>query len=288
MSHLPYHQQQLEFMKSLASHRIEWLDPFFRFLQFFDSPYFFFILIPIVWLGYSYQWGLRLFYWFTLNNLVNSFAKHAVGWPRPSTDLPELGLFHPICPGFPSGGAQSCLFLGGILIYYWRTRAAWVIGSIYILLISFSRLYLGVHYPIDILGGWTIAAIILSLFIYTKDPLEKWLAKKGHFFCLILSLLIPAAVMFLMPRKGVYYIIGSTMGVGIGTYFSLKYHLFLPRPKKISEGMGRSIIGIATLFLIVLLWPSKQSFAQSFTAGLFMSLAASPICKWFMDKKINR
>lgn len=288
MSHLPYHQQQLEFMKALASHRIEWLDPFFRYLQFFDSPYFFFLLIPIIWLGYSYQWGLRLFYWFTANNLVNYFAKQAFGWPRPNTDLPELGLLQPSGPGFPSGGAQSCLFVGVILIYYWRTRAAWVIGLIYILLISFSRLYLGVHYPIDVMGGWVIAATLLTFFIYTKDPLEKWLAKKGHFFCLILSLLIPAAILWFMPRKTVYYIVGSMMGVGIGTYFSLKYHLFLRDSKKISEGIGRSIIGVALLFVIVLLWPADKSFAKSFTAGLFMSLAASPVCKWFMDKKFNR
>ena len=285
MSNLPYHQQQLEFMSDLARSRIEWLDPFFRFLHYFDSPYFFFILIPIIWIGFSYQWGLRIFYWFTFSNLVNSFAKHAVGWPRPNTDLPELGLFQPTSPGFPSGGAQTCLFLGGLLIYYWRTPAAWIIGTIYILLISFSRLYLGVHYPIDILGGWAIASIILVLFILLKDPLEKWLVKRGLLFCLILSLVIPALVMVLMPRNGIYYVVGSTMGVGLGTYFSLKNHLFLPKPKSLSEGVGRSVIGIAILLLVVLLWPGKESFAQSFTAGLFMSLAASPICKWFIKPR---
>src|SRR5271163_2718599 len=112
MSHLPYHQQQLEFMIDLARSRIEFLDPFFRFLNYFDSPYFFFVLIPVIWIGFSYQWGLRIFYWATINNLINSFVKNAFAWPRPSTDLPELGLFTPSSHGFPSGGAQMSMLLG--------------------------------------------------------------------------------------------------------------------------------------------------------------------------------
>lgn len=287
MSPLPFYKQQLEFMVDLTCNRIEWLDPFFRFLNYFDSVYFFFILIPVIWLGFSYQWGLRIFYWFTLNNLIITFAKHSIGWPRPSTDLPEIGMFHPTSHGFPSGGAQVCMFLGGLLIYYWRTRAAWIIGSIYILLISFSRLYLGVHYPVDILGGWIFAWILLALFIVTKEPLEKWLIKIGLRACLLLSLAIPAAILILVPKPSILYVMGSMMGIGLGTYFSLQYHLFLPAPKTLNEGVGRSFIGIAILFLIVLLWPGHQSFAQSFTAGLFMSLATSPICKWFMTRKIN-
>src|SRR5262245_52711156 len=151
MSHLPFHEEQLTFMIDLARHRIALLDPFFRFLNYFDSSYFFFALIPVIWLGISYQWGLRIFYWGTLGSLTNALVKYLVGWPRPSTDLPEIGLLHLHSNGFPSGAAQVCLFLGGLLIYYWRTPTAWIIGSIYILLISFSRLYLGVHYPIDLL-----------------------------------------------------------------------------------------------------------------------------------------
>lgn len=285
MSDLPYHQQQLDFMSDLAQNRLEFLNPLFEFLNYFDTPYFFFVLIPIIWLGYSYQWGIRIFYWFTLNSLVNSYAKKWVGWPRPSTDLPEIGLMHPHSHGFPSGGAQICMFLGILFIYYSRTRAAWIIGSIYILLISFSRLYLGVHYPIDILGGWAIALCLAALFIKLKDPLEKWLIKKGLFFSFLLSLLIPLFILLIDSKTS--YIMGSTLGVGIGTYFSLKNHLFLPPSKSLAEGVGRSLMGIAMIFLIVFLWPSSfPRFSQSFIAGLFMSLAASPICKWSFKKNL--
>ncbi len=287
---IPFHQQQLEFMTHLANSRIEILDPLFRFLNYFDSPYFFFILIPVLLLGYSYQWGLRIFYWFTFNSLMTSYMKYLFSWPRPSTDDPALGMYHPANPGFPSGGAQMCLFLGILFIYYWRMPLAWIIGLVYILAVSFSRLYLGVHYPIDILGGWVVGAIIAILFIVLKEPIEKFLAKRGPLFSLFISLAIPLFIMWLVPKKSVFYIMGSTMGVGLGAYFSFKYRLLMAHPKNLMEGVGRSIIGIAATFLIVFLWPggpSQQTFTKSFAAGLFLSLAASPICKWFLDKKLS-
>ena len=287
MSHLPFYQQQLEFMATLATHRPDCLTPFFRFLNYFDSPYFFFVLIPTIWLGFSYQWGLRIFYWFTLNNLLINFVKNTVEWPRPSTDFPDMGLFHPKSFGFPSGGAQTSMFLGGLLIYYWRTPWAWVIGSIYILLISFSRLYLGVHYPIDILGGWVCAWGMIALFVYAKDPLEKWLMKRGPPFRLLISLAVPLAILIAFPIPSIQYVMGPTLGIGIGTYLSLKHRLFLAKPDNLNEALGRAFTGILMLFFIVFLTPGKDSAAQSFTAGLFMSLLASPICRWFMERKVR-
>lgn len=283
MSNLPFHEQQLEFMRDLAQNRPEFFNPLFQFLNYFDTPYFSMILIPIIWLGYSYQWGLRILYWITFNGLVVTLLKNSFGWPRPSADLPAIGLFHPTDFGFPSGGAQLSMFLGSLLIYYWRTKTALAVGLTYILLISFSRLYLGVHYPLDILGGWTIAWLLLFLFIITKKPLERLLIKKGPLFCLILSLAIPFAIMCIARKPQVNYMMGPAMGVGIGTYFSLKNHLFLPPPKNLATGISRSFIGIALIFLIVLLVPSSLHFTQTFIAGLLVSFAASPICKWITN-----
>ncbi len=272
-------------MVDLATSRVAFLEPFFRFLNYFDTPYFFFVLIPVIWLGFSYQWGLRIYYWGTFNNLINSLIKNLIGWPRPSTDLSELGLFHPDSYGFPSGGAQMSFFLGSLLIYYWRTKTAWIIGSAYILLISFSRLYLGVHYPIDILGGWIVGALLLFLFIRTKEPLERWLKRKSHLLICNLSIAIPVVIALLFPHPNIIYIMAAAIGIALGTYFSLKYRLFLPAPRSLNEGMGRSFIGISMLFLIILLWPGGKSSEQAFAAGLFMSLAASPICRWFVLRR---
>lgn len=273
-------------MTDLAMSRLSFLDPFFRFLNFFDTPYFFFLLIPVVWLGFSYKWGIRLYYWVTFSNLINASAKDFVGWPRPNTDLPEIGLLHPTSFGFPSGGAQTSLLLAGLLIYSSRTKGAWIIGTTYFLLISFSRLYLGVHYPIDILGGWLIGALLLALFIATKKPLESWIERKSPLFLCYLGVAIPTLIAIFFANSWVIYTMGAAIGIALGNYFSFKYHLFLPPPKSVSEGIGRSFIGVALLFLIMFLWPGDKSVEQAFTAGLFMSLAASPVCRLFIQRPL--
>jgi len=67
---------------------------------------------------------------------------------------------------FPSGHAMITAALGLSLIFIcWNTRFRWLavaFGSSFIIVIGFSRLYLGVHYPTDILAGWVVSAAWLS------------------------------------------------------------------------------------------------------------------------------
>lgn len=281
LSSLPLHEQQLQFMTELAANRPSFLNPLFHFLNYFDTPYFFFVLVPVLLLGFSYQWGLRIFYWAVIDGVVNSAVKILVGWPRPSTDLPELGLFHPTTNGFPSGGAETCMFFGILLIYYWRTKAARIIGITYIALISFSRLYLGVHYPIDVLGGWTLGIILAFLFIRLKKPIDRFLAKQDNSFCLMLGLIASAAIAFSTPDMR--FLAGAMAGISIGTYLSLEYGLFLPAARNFTQGASRAILGMAIILLVDFLWPHHTPLSSKlFVISLFLTFAASPICKWII------
>lgn len=72
---------------------------------------------------------------------------------------------------FPSGHAMISAALGlAIILIYWETRFRWytvVLVSFYILLIGFSRLYLGVHYPTDIVAGWLVSGAWVSIVAMT-------------------------------------------------------------------------------------------------------------------------
>lgn len=74
--------------------------------------------------------------------------------------------------GFPSGHAMSSMTLvAALVILTWGTRWFWsvvIIGSLFVLVIAWTRLYLGVHYPSDILAGWMASiawAVGVSLLI---------------------------------------------------------------------------------------------------------------------------
>lgn len=175
MISMPFHRQQLQFMIELVDYRTTYLNPFFQLLHYVDSMYFAFLLIPFVCVGLSYKWGIRLFCGFFISMLINKACKNLLGWPRPSVDLAGLGLYSLDSFGFPSNAAQTAAFLGGLVAYYWKNKYAVFLGILYALLIGFSRLYLGVHYPMDVLGGWGIGLVLLVIFIKTIDPLEKFI-----------------------------------------------------------------------------------------------------------------
>ena len=68
---------------------------------------------------------------------------------------------------FPSGHAMaSCTLALAVTLVAWDTRWRWLValsGAAFMMTVSFSRLYLGVHYPTDVLAGWCASASCVAV-----------------------------------------------------------------------------------------------------------------------------
>ena len=100
---------------------------------------------------------------------LRAIVKQAVARPRPSYSLVAKPHFHSY--GFPSGHALAAVAFYGMLLVLWHRRGGrrgwqWgVTGGLLLLivLIGVSRIYLGAHWPSDVLGGYALGVAYCSL-----------------------------------------------------------------------------------------------------------------------------
>lgn len=103
------------------------------------------------------RWGDLLFFGLAVGGsaVLNLVVKRMFGRERPA-------LWPSLAPettfSFPSGHAMGSMALvAALVVLAWPTHWRWptvILGSLFVLLVSLSRIYLGVHYPSDILAGW--------------------------------------------------------------------------------------------------------------------------------------
>ncbi len=97
------------------------------------------------------------------SGIINEGIKIIFDIPRPPS---ELYLISVVGAGFPSGHAQMAVVVWGWLGYKFNKLKP---AIIIIFLIGLSRMYLGVHYPYQVISGWVIGLVILVLWVRRFD-----------------------------------------------------------------------------------------------------------------------
>jgi len=169
--------------KLVSSCMSEGLISFMKIISFIGSGW---ILTPIALIAFivtlryrkAFKWGMMIALNLAAVSLINNIIKVIIHRPRPDIlKLVEVGGY-----SFPSWHAMTAVSFFGYLIYliltyfkHWTRYIFTGLLGLLIFTIGLSRIYLGVHYPSDVLGGYIFGLGWLFVFIRLTNRFSIWL-----------------------------------------------------------------------------------------------------------------
>ena len=195
-----------------------------------DEP-FYLLLIPVLYWAVHRGTGLRLTILFLFSAWLNATLKGWVDLPRPSPDRVTV-LLDEVTGGVPSGHAQNALVVWGYLAWTLRTRLGGTgdgpddprrkvlvpIAATLVLLIGWSRLHLGVHFPHDLVTGWLVGLILLAGWIRMEARFDRQLSTRPGGAGLAAAGL-PPALIWIHRSYNALPAAATLWGAGIGAWW---------------------------------------------------------------------
>ena len=254
------------------------LDLPFKVLTFMGEEEFFLLLLPLVYWCLDRRSGARLAILFLFSAYLNASAKVLAGQPRPfAYDVRVRQLAETVGGGLPSGHTQNAVAVWGYLAATFQRTWLWVVAGLLMVLIPLSRIYLGVHFPTDLLGGYLIGAALLLLYLWLEPATEAWLRKKSLAWQLGVALAVPLLLMLLLLTEDGVTTGAVLMGMGAGFVLERRWIGFESGGVWWKQVL-RLLLGVAVLFG---LWMGlRLAFASAEPALLFRFVRYGLVGLW--------
>ena len=276
---------QLEIIKFIQSIISPFWDAFFQIVTMTGEEYFYIIAAAIVFWCVSKDYGYKLGFAILTSTLINSALKDIINTTRPigEAGVRSLRLHTANGQSFPSGHTQGATTFWFSAIIQIKKKWIYVVGITMIFLVGLSRLYLGLHYPIDVIGGIVVGIIwtLISnyIFDYARSTNKNWI---------LMIIIIPMFASMIFFRGKTYYTIaGTVLGFVIGYILETKYVQFEVRSPiklqliKLAFGLA-ILIAIKNILKQVLPISIYYDFFRYFVVGLWITVGAPSIFKKFI------
>lgn len=280
----------MEFLSFLSNFRFDFLDSFFRIVSYLGEAT---VLLPILCITF---WCINkslaysaLFSFFLSGSMVQG-VKIVFRIPRPWVLNPD---FKPVDSAlktatgysFPSGHTQSNSSIFGVFAVWSKYKTVRVLSYIIIPLVLFSRMYLGVHTPKDVLTALLISVIVIFVLRRIQNNID--ISDSAKLGMLILALFFCAGLTFysyLLVRWNISTIefvadaiefAATFAGFAIATYLENKYINFSTKCFSIFQQFLKVLLGIGGLLAIKIgsNYLPFEHFVQKSIANFF-------ICIW--------
>ena len=256
-------------MLFFQSLRLEAVCTFAEVVSFLGESVWTMILIFFVYLVIDKRKGFGLGATVMTTHIINGVLKVIFRIPRPWVKYPGeiVPLRQSTATGysFPSGHSS----LAGSLYYgiyrTTRNRAVRTVSLILMVLIPLSRIYLGVHWPLDVICGLCVGMVTASFIekfisLYDNGPLMKRIGIIGIPLCMILGIidavLVDTGVLERILWKDLAASLAAWTGVFLAGALERRYVNFAVPEKKL-KAVLLFVLDIAVGYVLTLLWTGK-------------------------------
>lgn len=221
-------------------------------LHFAGHEIFYIALIGLIYWAINKDVGVRTYFALVAISALTFFFKDLLGRPRPYlVSDAVMPLFTDIGNGIPSGHTAVTLVIWGYLAVVVRRWPVTIAVGIYVLIQGMGRVYAGVHFPQDVVGGLLLGGLTLAAFVPLTGPAANWWngAPVG------LKLALPFGVGLLLAAiypadEGMVTIAGLLAGSGLGLWLEQRSVQFAHRPE-IAVRAGQYVLALV-LSLVVM------------------------------------
>ena len=228
-----------------------WLTVPMRIITFLGDEQFYLVTILLVYWCIHKSLGVDLAVLLMLSSLVNGLLKSFIKHNRPFWEDARLKLDDASSFSTPSGHSQTSAALFGYLAWFQantRRGVLWILGmSLLIVLVALSRVYLGVHFPGDILWGAAVGLTLAALYARFRPALVRRLARLSLGQHLVLAL---AASAFIFGLEALF------LGIPFGT--GQLYHVLYPEAWRATLDEAATIAGLVFGLWIGLVLESRH------------------------------
>lgn len=239
----------LEIVRALQAQGTAFLDTLTVILHNLGGDLGYILVLPIIYWSISRYRGRQLLF-VLLIALVGLLAfKEAIASPRPFVQHPDqvTALVEEDGYGLPSGHVVLSVVIWGYIASLVRRWWVWLLVVLYVLLIAWSRMYAGVHYPQDVIGGMVIGAGLLALSLALLKPVARlWVTAAWWQKLIVMTVLgVVVALLFTVDDNGASTA-GLLIGGGIGLVLEER-RLRFTTAGSTGERILRSVIGLVVV-----------------------------------------
>ena len=278
----------LQFFESI---RCSFLTVFFSVFSLLGETVPLIVIICLLYWVYNKKFAERLMLTTFTSMSVNSHLKHLVSRPRPYTvegGVSRIELDNALIntmelndlQSFPSGHSQLSAGLFFTSAFHFKKKWSWILFPLLTLGVMCSRMYLGVHYPTDVLVGATLGIAFACIWEYIYKKFEK-----QKFIIASVFALFYLVICFISPTENLVKSVACLCGIVIGIPLENKLvnfenHTLL---KKNLARAGIGLLCVAGEYVLFSLLPF-ESLVMDFIKYFLLVIVATMLAPYLFKK----